>query len=113
MPEKRTILIPQGARVGHDNEPLYGWKETPALCAGGLAVHAANKGERWRWMVTHESSGLALGVIGAMTRARALANMAAALALPFDWSRDEASTKKALVESRGLVPALRAIGASD
>ena len=113
MPEKRTILIPQGQRCGSSQEPIYGWKETPALCAGGLAVHAANKGERWRWMVTHESSGLALGVLGAMTRARALANMAAALDLPFDWTLDESQTLKAMRESRGLVDAVRAIGASD
>ena len=111
MLEKRTIRIAQGQRMGPANEPIYGWKETPALCEGGLAVHRG--GARFAWGVTHESSGLALDVLGAQTRARALANMAAALALPFDWSRDEASTKKALMESRGLVPALRAIGASD
>jgi len=118
MPDKRTIRIPQGARCGSDNEPIYGWKEIPALCAGGLAVHKAvpHKGlynGRWRWMVTHESSGMALGVLGAMTRARALANMAGALALPFDWTLDEAKTMAALRESRGIVDALRKIGESD
>jgi hypothetical protein len=113
MLEKRTIRIPQGQRCGSSQEPIYGWRETPALCAGGLAVHKALPGTRWRWMVTHESSGLALGVIGAMTRARALANMAAALDLPFDWTLDESRTLKALLESRGIVLALRAIGASD
>ena len=111
MPQKRTILIPQGQRCGSSQEPIYGWKETPALCAGGLAVHKG--GARFAWGVTHESSGLALDVLGAQTRARALANMAAALDLPFDWTLDESRTLKTMRESRGLVDAVRAIGASD
>jgi hypothetical protein len=69
---KKTLRIPLGAKTGPEGRPLYGWHECPADCLSGLAVHKALKGGRWKWMVTHESSGLALGVLGAMTRARAL-----------------------------------------
>lgn len=111
--ERRTIRIPKGARCGPDNEPIYGWHECPAYCAGGLAVHKRTGRDRWHWNVTHIASGLSLEVIGAMTKARAVENMRAALALPFDWTRGEAETLAALRESRGIVDAMRRIGESD
>jgi hypothetical protein len=111
--EKRMIRLSRGAKCGLQNEPLYGWQEVQAYCEGGLAVHKALPGVRWKWMVTHESSGLSMEVIGAMTKARATDNVRAALALPFDWTRDEAATLQALRESRGIVDALRKIGESN
>ena len=110
--EKRMIRLARGAKCGPDKQPIYGWHEETAYCEGGLAVHKAMKGHRWQWMVTHEASGLSLEVIGAMTKARAVENMRAALALPFDWTRGEAETIAALRESRGIVDAMRRIGES-
>jgi hypothetical protein len=110
---KNTLRIPLGAKTGPEGRPLYGWHECPADCLSGLAVHKALKGGRWKWMVTHESSGLALGVLGAMTRARALENMRAAVALGFDWTLPEAEALTAMRQSRGLVDALRRIGESN
>lgn len=109
-PERRTISIPRGAKIGSDQRPIYGLETMPADCAGGLAVHKALPGHRWRWMVSHESSGLCLDRIGAMTKARALENMQAALALPFDWTRGESETLAALRTSRGIVDAITSIG---
>jgi hypothetical protein len=111
--KKRVIRLACGSKVGPDRRPIYGWREETAYCEGGLAVHKAVKGARWRWMVTHELSGLSLDVIGAMIKARAVENMRAALALGFDWTRGEAETIAALRESRGLVDTLRKIGESD
>ena len=110
--ERRTIRIPRGARVGPEQRSIYGWQDLPADCLKGLAVHKALKGERWRWMVTHEASGYALERIGAMTKARALENMRAAVALEFDWTKGEAETLAALHASRGIVDAITRIGES-
>ena len=108
--EKRNIRIPLGAKFGPSQEPICGWHETEAYCRGGLAVHKALRGARWKWMVTHEASGLSLEVIGANTKRDAAANMEKALDLGFDWSRGEAETIAALRESRGIVDAMRKIG---
>lgn len=108
--EKREIRIPMGAPCGPSQEPIYGWQVLPATCAGGLAVHKALPGSRWKWMVTHEASGLKLDRIGAMTRARAIENMNAALALDFDWTKGERETLDALRASRGIVDAITKIG---
>lgn len=110
--QTRTIRIPQGAPTGPSQEPIYGWHETPAYCLKGLAVHKALRGERWKWMVTHEASGFKLERIGAMTRARALENMRAAVALDFDWTQGEKDTLNALRQSRGIVDAITRIGQS-
>lgn len=111
--ERREIQIPQGARIGSAQEPIYGYETRPAYCASGLAVHKTGKGARWKWMVTHEASGFALGVLGAMTKQRAVENMQAALALDFDWTRNEQETVAALRQSRGIVDAMRKIGESQ
>ena len=108
--EKRDVRIPMGARCGSSNEPIYGWHIAPAMCAGGLAAHKALKGQHWKWTVTHEGSGMHISPLCAMTRARALANVRAALALEFDWTRGEADTLAALRAARGIVDACRAIG---
>ena len=111
--ERREIQIPQGAKIGTAQEPIYGYETRPAYCASGLAVHKTGKGARWKWMVTHEASGFALGVLGAMTKARAVENMQAALTLDFDWTRNERDTIAALRQSRGIVDAMRKIGESQ
>lgn len=108
--ERREIRIPRGAKSGPSQEPIYGYETLPAYCLKGLAVHKALKGERWKWMVTHEKSGLKLDRIGAMTKARAVENMQAAVALPFDWTKGERETLDALRASRGIVDAITAIG---
>jgi hypothetical protein len=109
---KKTIQIAQGAKVGPEQRPIYGYKEVTAYCEGGLAVHRRIGKERWHWIVSHEASGLALGVIGAMTKARAVENMRATLALGFDWTRDEQATIAALRAADGILPAMRKIGES-
>jgi len=112
--QRKEIRLPLGACVGPDQRPLYGYSDPiPADCAGGLALHKALKGSRWKWMVTHEASGLSLDIIGAMTKARALDHMQQALALPFDWTGGAAQTIQALKESRGIVDAMRRIGTHD
>lgn len=113
MPERRTIKIPMGRPVGLDQRPIYGYHETPAYCLAGLAVHKALPGSRHKWMVTHEGSGLALERIGASTKTRALENMQAAIALPFDWTKGESETLAALRASRGIVDAITRIGAAE
>lgn len=111
--ELREIRIPRGARIGLSNEPIYGWETLPGYCLKGLTVHKALKGTRWKWMVTHEASGLKLDRIGAMTKARAVENMRAAVALPFDWTKGERETLDALRASRGIVDAISEIGVRD
>ena len=64
-------------------------------------------------MVTHEASGLSLDRLGAMTKARAVANMRAAVALDFDWTLPEREALDALRQSRGIVDAITAIGNRD
>lgn len=108
--EKRKIKLARGAKTGPENQPIYGWHEVDAYCKGGLAVHKALKGDRWKWTVTHEASGLALTWIGANTKSDTVANMEKALALNFDWTRGEAETIAALRESRDIVDAFRKIG---
>jgi hypothetical protein len=108
--ERRTIQIPQGAPIGPDRRPIYGYAERAAYCAGGLAVHKTGNGARWRWMVTHEASGLALEALGAMTHKAAMTNMHAALALDFDWTRGRVETLDALKNRRDVVDAIKAIG---
>ena len=111
--ERRTIRVPRGARIGESQEPIYGWQDMPADCLGGLAVHKALKDERWRWMVTHEASGYCIERLGAMTKARAVANMRAAVALEFDWTLGQREIFDALRRSRGIVDAVTRIGESD
>jgi hypothetical protein len=111
--ERREIRIPRGAPIGPSQEPIYGWAVLPAYCLKGLAVHKALKGERWKWTVTHEASGMKLDRIGANTKARAVDNMRAAVALPFDWTQDERKTLDALRASRGIVDAITTIGRSN
>lgn len=107
--ERRTIKLSSGAKIGPDQRPIYGYRETPADCAGGLAVHKAAPGHRWRWMVTHEASGLCLDRIGAMTKAQALDHMQRALALPIDWTKGEAETVAALRANRAIMDGINAI----
>lgn len=110
MMERKTVKIPQGAPIGPNGAPIYGYIEVQADCMGGLCVHKTGKGARWKWMVTHEKSGLALDRIGAMTKARALDNMQKVLALEFDWNQDEKAALAALRQSRGIFDAITAIG---
>lgn len=106
---KREIKIPQGAKIGSSQEPIYGYKIVEAYCKGGLAVHKGKGG----WIVSHELSGLSLGVLGAKTKNRAVENMEAALALDFDWTRDEQETIAALRQTKGIAEALYHIGACE
>lgn len=109
-PERRTITIPRGGKIGPEQRPIYGYEEIQAHCAGGLAVHKALPGNRWKWQVTHEGSGMVIGLLGAMTCRDAIANMQAALAIDFDWTQGEAETVAALRTRRDVVDAIRAIG---
>lgn len=115
MPDivKRTITIPQGAKIGPDGRPIYGAIKVPADCLAGLAVHKDLGGSRWKWMLTHESSGMKLDRLGAMTKARAVENMRLATALPFDWTLPEKETLEALRESRGIVDAISQIAVRE
>ena len=108
--EKRIIKIPQGAKIGPEQKPIYGYMDVVAYCKDGLSVHKSLGGKRWKWTVTHEASGLSLDVIGANTKRDAAANMEKALELGFDWSRSEEGTVAALKENRGIYDALRKIG---
>ena len=110
--EKREIRIPLGAKCGEKQEPIYGWHVCHAHCLSGLAVHKAIKGQRWKWMVTHEASGMRLDILGANTQKRAIENMRDAVALNFDWTKGEDETIAALRQSRGIVDACRSIGAA-
>ena len=107
--EKRTIRIPLGDKIGPDRQPIYGWQDVTAYCLNGLCVHKATTGYGHKWMVTHEESGLALDRIGARTKARAMENMRAALALDFDWTLPEDETKNALRESRNVMDEINRI----
>lgn len=107
---KREIRIPRGAKVGSKQEPIYGHETVPAYCSGGLAVHkSVTKGSRWKWMVSHERSGLSLAVIGGMTRQQAVENMKKALEIDFDWTLDENETISALRQNRHVIDAIREI----
>lgn len=111
--ERRTISIPRGAKIGTAQEPIYGHVDVPADCLDGLCVHKALKGARWRWMVAHEASGMCIERIGAMKKSEAIENMRAALALDFDWTRDETETLAALRERRDVVDAINEIAWRD
>lgn len=111
--EKRVISIPQGAKCGPAQKPIYGFKDVDAYCSGGLAVHKTGRGARWRWTVTHIASGLGLTNLGAMTKALAVANMERALALEFDWTLDEKKTFAAMREDPTIAASIRAIGNRD
>lgn len=109
IPERRTITIPRGAKIGPEQRPIYGYEEVTAYCAGGLAAHKALKGNRWKWQITHEASGMKIDFLGAMTCRDAIANMQAALAIGFDWTQGEEETVAALKSRRDVVDAIRAI----
>lgn len=109
-PERRTIAIPRGAKIGPEQRPMYGYGEVTAYCAGGLAAHKSLPGTRWKWQITHEASGMRIDLLGAMTCRDAIANMQAAIAIDFDWTQGEAETVAALRTRRDVVDAIRAIG---
>lgn len=106
----KTIRIPRGAKIGSDQEPIYGWLEMEADCEGGLAVHKSPDGFRPKWRVTHAASGLRMN-IDAETKRRALQNREAALALPVDWTAPQADVLDVFRQSRNLFDELRRIGA--
>ena len=111
---KRDIKIPRGAKIGSNQEPIYGYEIVPAYCAGGLAVHkSVGKSQRWKWTVSHESSGLSLAVIGGMTKTQAVENMKRALEIDFDWTLDEDETISALRQNRHVVDAIQRIANHD
>ena len=111
--ETRYIQIPRGAFVGSEQRPIYGYKTVRAKCLKGLAVHKANKGHRWKWMLTHEASGLCLEMLGAMTQKQALDNMRRATDIDFDWSAPRDSVIEGLKTRREVFDALRAIANHD
>ena len=111
--KRGTIRIPQGARIGAAQEPIYGYQERSADFLKGLCVHKTGKGARWRWMVSHAASGLALERLGGMTKTVALENMRKAAALDFDWTQGEADTLAALRIRRDVVDAITSIGNRD
>ena len=108
-PEKRTVRIPLGDKIGPDRQPIYGWQDVTAYCINGLCVHRSTPGYRHKWTVTHEASGLTLERIGARTKARAMENMRAAVALDFDWTLPERETQNALRESRNVMDEINRI----
>lgn len=111
---KRDIRIPRGAKIGSEQKPIYGYEIVSAYCAGGLAVHkSVSKGSRWKWMVSHERSGLSLAVIGGMTKQQAVENMKKALEIDFDWTLDENETISALRQNRHVIDAIRQIANHD
>lgn len=103
------LAIPRGAKIGPDAKPIYGHSTVDAVVRDGLAVHKALKGNRWKYMVTHVASGLALDRIGAMTRKAALDHMERALALPIDWTKGEAETIATLRKDRRIMDGINAI----
>ena len=105
-----TLAIPRGAKIGPDAKPIYGYENVTATVDRGLAVHkAVGKGPRWKWTITHVSTGFALERIGAMTKKQALENMERALALPVDWTLPEAEIFKVLREDRRIMDGINAI----
>jgi hypothetical protein len=107
---RQNISVPRGAPTGPEGRPIYGTRTVVADCLAGLAVHKALDAGGAKWTVTHEASGMKIGPLCAGTKARALENMRAAVALEFDWTRNEAETLAALRNARGLVDAVRKIG---
>lgn len=106
-----TLRIPQGAKTGPEQKPIYGYLEAAAYSLGGLAVHKSlGRRPRWKWSVTHIGSGLMIECLGGGAKAEAEANMRAALALDFDWTQGEKETLKAMRETPGIGAALRKIG---
>lgn len=110
--ETREIQIPRGALVGPEKRPLYGYATVKAKCLDGLAVHKALGKARWKWMVTHEASGMCIERLGAMTQRDALDRMRRALALDFDWARPAADVLAEMRERRDVVDAVNEIAAS-
>lgn len=109
--QKQTIKIPRGAKIGPNNEPIYGYVEVEAYCKGGLAVHkAVDEGSRWQWSVTHINTGMKIDAIGDNTKRDTVARMESALALDFDWTMSEDETMAALKANRWVTDAIRKIG---
>lgn len=111
--ETRDIQVPQGAFVGPDQQPIYGYKTVPAKCLKGLCVHKANRGHRWKWMLTHEASGLCLEMLGAMTQKQAIEHMRRATDIDFDWTAPRDAVIERLKTRRAVFDALRAIANHD
>ena len=112
--ETRTIRITtMECPVGIGQKPIYVHHDIRATCLKGLCVHKDLKGSRWKWMITHEASGLSIERIGATTKARAMQNMQAAIALPIDWTLGESAVLAALRASPGIRDALTRIGESN
>ena len=54
--QKITLTITQGACVGPDERPIYGWKKIPAVqVSQHFAIHA---GPRGGWLLSHIPSGM-------------------------------------------------------
>lgn len=104
-----NLAIPQGAKIGPEAKPIYGFKEVSATAERGLAVHKTGKGARWKWMVTHIQSGLALERIGAMTKREALENMRRALELPINWDQSEGEVISILRTDRRIIDGINEI----
>ena len=107
------LAIPRGAKKGPYARPIYGYAEVEAIEERGLAVHKSLGVTRWRWMVTHVSSGLCLDRIGAMTKKAALENMRRALELPIDWTMPEQDVIAVLRTDRRIVEGINAIANHD
>lgn len=107
--EKITLRIPQGANIGSEQKPIYGYKEIEAIAKGGLAVHRIN-GDSGPWTVTHIKSLLRISVLGSKSKKRAIQNMEKALALNFDWNLPEKETLDAMRATHGIRNSLIAIG---
>lgn len=108
-----NLAIPRGAKIGPDARPIYGYAEVEAIEERGLAVHKSLGRTRWRWMVTHVSSGLCLDRIGAMTKKAALENMRRALELPIDWTMPEQEVFAVLRTDRRIMDGINAIATHD
>lgn len=109
---KLTLQIPKGARVGPDQEPIYGYTEVTAYTFPntGLAVHKSlDRKPRWKWTITHTPSGLCLERIGANTKAEAVANMERALELPIDWNQPQEKVLAKLREDRRIMDGINEI----
>lgn len=104
MNMKREIKIPQGALIGPNKLPIYGYKTVKAHCIAGLAVV---KGQ-----VYHEESGLKIGFLDGENEHAAIANIKIACAMGIDFTKSASEIVKYLRENHGAMIALNMIYAA-
>lgn len=99
------IKIPQGARIGPERRPIYGWKEIKVKILNGLAV--TKNGE-----VYHAKSGLKIGMLFAKNEKTAIENVKFVSSLGFDWSLSENEVVENLKKNPGIMATMNFIYAN-